>query len=74
MARRIRILLDLNILLDFMSIRKIPIKERPYLTKTLEPAKTGESDPVEDGFANELISKIRAKVLKDRDLHDKVRF
>ena len=56
---------------DFMSIRKIPLKEQPYLDRD-EWRKTAESE--EDPSTTTLQNKMRESLLTDRALHDQVMF
>ena len=56
---------------DFMSIRKIPLKEQPYLDDD-ECYKTTESE--EDPSITTFQNKLREFLLMDRALHDQVMF
>ncbi|KAI0093577.1 DEAD-domain-containing protein [Irpex rosettiformis] len=55
---------------DFMSVRKIPLKERPPLNADGSP-RSGNEDDSEDAEVSQGLSIIRSVVLKDRALHDK---
>jgi len=57
--------------LDFMSIRKIPLKEQRYLEGD-EGYKTSEDE--EDPSTIAFQSKMRAFLLTDRAIHDQVMF
>jgi ATP-dependent RNA helicase DDX55/SPB4 len=54
-----------------MSIRKIPLKERPYLTDDDSVALPEEERP-EDPQVEVLVNKIRETLLMDRGIHDQV--
>ncbi|KAI0818534.1 DEAD-domain-containing protein [Irpex lacteus] len=56
--------------IDFMSVRKIPLKEQPALNPDGSPRLNNEDD-AEDPEIPQTLSKIRSTVLKDRALHDK---
>ncbi|KIJ41309.1 hypothetical protein M422DRAFT_229784 [Sphaerobolus stellatus SS14] len=59
---------------DFLSIRKIPLKERGYLKADLSSlpiAKDGDEERPEDPEVASNLAKIRSKVKQDRDLSDK---
>ena len=56
---------------DFMSVRKIPLKERPAFSKDLSPRNSG--DEGEDPEVSIALSRIRKEMLKDRATYDKVR-
>jgi hypothetical protein len=61
--------------LDFMAVRKIPLKERQYLSEDglpLPPQSLAELR-IEDPSVELFISQIRKAILSDRSLHDKVR-
>ena len=53
--------------LDFLSVRKIPLKER---NKLPPPDSSDKED--NDPEVQILLRKMRDVILKDRDLHDKV--
>ena len=67
-----------------MAVRKIPLKQRPYLTDSAtESNPAGSREPSSDGRTNEskkssdpavrkILALIRKKVLSDRALHDQV--
>lgn len=57
---------------DFMSIRKIPIKERPYFNDDDSMA-LAEERP-EDPQVEVLTNQIRETLLTDRGIHDQVGF
>ena len=57
------------LLLDFLSIRKIPLKEQSRLLP--DDGLSLEEDE-EDPEVEALTNKLRNEVRKDRDLHDKV--
>ena len=71
---------------DFMAVRKIPLKQRPYLTDdttesgSAEPWQTSPGERINDSgnspdpAAQKTLVLIREKVLSDRSLHDKVSF
>jgi ATP-dependent RNA helicase DDX55/SPB4 len=69
-------MLVLFTLLDFMAIRKIPLKEQPYLTETdfLDTLSSSSSGKVEDPCVTSFHQGIRRTLLIDRALHDKVLF
>ena len=54
-----------------MAVRKIPLKEQPYLSNDGSFIKRDE-DAEEDPDVSSILSTIRHKVLTDRALHDKV--
>ena len=56
---------------EFMAVRKIPLKERPRISGDDSSASMGNSN-TEDPEVNSVIEMIREKVLTDRALHDKV--
>lgn len=56
---------------DFLSIRKIPMKERAYLTdahSAITPQDDGEH--LEDSQVQVFLDRIRSKLLTDRAIHD----
>jgi len=60
--------------LDFLAIRKIPLKERQYLSETTNSAvteKETQEDRPEDPAVEHALVKIRSRVLQDRDMFDK---
>lgn len=57
---------------DFMAIRKIPMKRQPYIDDALAPDST--VDRLLDTSVEEFLSQIRAIILSDRGLSEKVRF
>jgi ATP-dependent RNA helicase DDX55/SPB4 len=58
--------------LDFMAVRKIPLKEQPYLYEDGSSNALGLSDKAEDPTVVTFQSRIRKTLLTDRALHDKV--
>ena len=58
---------------EFMSVRKIPLKERPRFAQD-GSAKMDDDMDTEDPEVQTAMQQIRQKVLTDRALHDKVRF
>ncbi|KAG1754064.1 DEAD-domain-containing protein [Suillus paluster] len=54
--------------IDFLSVRKIPIKQHPYIR---EDGSTVLDTDCEDDAVNTFTSKIRRTVMTDRALHDK---
>lgn len=59
---------------DFLAIRKIPLKERQYLSETTNSAvteKETQEDRPEDPAVEHALVKIRSRVLQDRDMFDK---
>lgn len=58
---------------DFMSIRKIPLKEQPYFSEDDSMAVLEEERP-EDPQVEVLTNKIRKTLLTDRGIHDQVCF
>lgn len=75
-----------NVSTDFLAVRKIPLKERPYLVDETESSQViPDPDPSPSGSrvaqdkrlrgcaVEHMLAKIRAVVLEDRDIHDKVR-
>ncbi len=59
---------------DFMSIRKIPLKPHAYILKDLTLASKDDTERIPDHEINDYLSKMRTKVLKDRALNDQVNF
>ena len=70
---------------DFLAVRKIPLKRRPYLMNNGTEPGSGEvrqtsseesintsSKPI-DPAVKKIVTLIRAKVLSDRAIHDQVR-
>lgn len=55
--------------IDFMAVRKIPLKQRPALQ--FDGSSLPDHD-AEDSEVSRALSTIRLVVLKDRALHDKV--
>ncbi|KZW02840.1 DEAD-domain-containing protein [Exidia glandulosa HHB12029] len=55
---------------DFLSVRKIPLRERPYLGVDGKPSPSMDDRP-EDPGAAALEQQIRDLVKQDRDLHDR---
>lgn len=63
--------LQLTSHLDFLAVRKIPLKQRPPFDHLGQPSR--ELDPVEEGVAvSEALDKMRSVLVTDRGLHDKV--
>ena len=68
--------------LDLLAVRKIPLKERPYLTdNATEPTEdweassggtSSDSGKPTDPAVRKILTLIRKKVLSDRALHDQV--
>ena len=56
---------------EFMAVRKIPLKERPRFSGDDSSTSLGNSN-TEDPEVNSVNQTIREKVLTDRALHDKV--
>ncbi|KAG6831605.1 hypothetical protein H0H92_009078 [Tricholoma furcatifolium] len=56
--------------IDFMSVRKIPLKRRAYLTETNLPSTAEDEDRPEDSEVKECFKQIRAELQKDRSIHD----
>ena len=62
--------------LDFLAVRKIPLKEHPYITENQEQqqqqkeAETRSEDPNVTSFLN----KVRIVLKTDRAIHDLVKF
>ena len=65
------LLLNWELSSDFMSVRKIPLKERPAFSKDLSPRNSG--DEGEDPEVSIALSRTRKEMLKDRATYDKVR-
>jgi ATP-dependent RNA helicase DDX55/SPB4 len=59
--------LSLNIFLDFLAIRKIPLKEHPYITQ-----QQGEETRSEDPNITSYLNKVRVILKTDRAIHDLV--
>ena len=59
----------LTLMIDFMAVRKIPLKEQPTLNADGSPRSDTDS---EDPEVSRVVSEIRSIVLKDRALYDKV--
>jgi len=59
---------------DFMSIRKIPLKPHAYILKDLTLASKDDTERIPDHEINDYLSRMRTKVLKDRALNDQVNF
>lgn len=57
--------------LDFMSIRKIPMKEQPYLNAD-DSMNVADDERPEDPQVEVLTNKIRETLLTDRGIHDQV--
>lgn len=55
-----------------MSIRKIPLKERPAFDEDNCPRVDSPGDGTEDPAVSVALGRIRQSALKDRALHDKV--
>ncbi|EIM90127.1 DEAD-domain-containing protein [Stereum hirsutum FP-91666 SS1] len=55
---------------DFLAVRKIPLKQRPYLLDDNSAAPSNDDDRVEDEAVPAYLSKIRELLLSDRALHD----
>ena len=56
---------------EFMAVRKIPLKERPRFSGD-DSSMSIDNSNTEDPEVNSVIETIREKVLTDRALHDKV--
>ncbi|THH20667.1 hypothetical protein EW146_g708 [Bondarzewia mesenterica] len=56
--------------IDFLTVRKIPMRERPYFLEDGTPSEEGEAR-FEDEAVSYFQSKIRSELMKDRALHDK---
>jgi len=63
--------LPLNIFLDFLTIRQIPLKEHPYITENQEQQ---EENRREDSNITSYLNKVRAILETDRAIHDLVAF
>jgi ATP-dependent RNA helicase DDX55/SPB4 len=67
---------DMNVYmsLDFMAIRKIPLKERSYFMDDASAQRSEADGSVqpEDPKVSTLLHQIRRKLLTDRALHDQV--
>ena len=57
-----------------MSVRKIPLKEKPPFTADGVFLLKDDADELDDPEADAVLFKMRQKVLADRALHDKVTF
>lgn len=61
---------------DFMSIRKIPLKQQPYINDTNSEASSStlmeSEDRPEDPAVQSTLVRMRTIALKDRNVHDKV--
>lgn len=58
--------------LDFMTVRKIPIKEHPYLLADGTAATEEERVDSEDAEVPSFLTRIRTTLLSDRAIHDLV--
>jgi len=58
--------------IDFMSIRKIPLKPHAYILKDLSLTSNDDTERSPDNEIDDYLSKIRTKVLTDRALYDQV--
>ncbi|KIK48884.1 hypothetical protein CY34DRAFT_797675 [Suillus luteus UH-Slu-Lm8-n1] len=57
--------------IDFLSVRKIPIRQHPYILADGSKAPDSDCLSTEDGVVNTFMSQIRQTVMTDRALHDK---
>jgi len=58
--------------IDFMSIRKIPLKPHAYILRDLSLTSNDDTERSSDNEIDDYLSKIRSKVLTDRALYDQV--
>jgi len=58
--------------IDFLSVRKIPIREHPYILTDGTATRNVHDSSIEDDIVNTFVSRIRQTVTTDRGLHDKV--
>jgi hypothetical protein len=66
-------LVDKSTLVDFLAVRKIPIRRHPFIQAGGVLATEVSSEPEsEDPAVESFLSQIRETVLTDRALHDKV--
>ncbi|KZT27125.1 DEAD-domain-containing protein [Neolentinus lepideus HHB14362 ss-1] len=56
---------------DFMKVRKIPMKKQAYLTEDGLPAVENDDERPEDPAVDTVLLQIRPTVLRDRALHEK---
>ena len=70
--------------IDFLAVRKIPLRERHYLVDDMESSQASsdlspsgsreaQDERLRGHDVERMLAKIRAVVLQDRDIHDKVR-
>lgn len=59
-----------NSFLDFLAIRKIPLKEHPYITENQKPQE--EETRLEDPNVISYLNRIRTILKTDRAIHDLV--
>lgn len=57
--------------IDFLSVRKIPIRKHPYILADGSKAPETDCPSTEDDVVNTFMSQIRQIVMTDRALHDK---
>ncbi|KAG2088496.1 DEAD-domain-containing protein [Suillus discolor] len=57
--------------IDFLSVRKIPIRQHPYILADGSKAPDTDCPSTEDGVVSTFMSQIRQTVMTDRALHDK---
>ncbi|KAK9760143.1 ATP-dependent rRNA helicase spb4, variant 2 [Basidiobolus ranarum] len=55
---------------DFLQIRKIPLRKYPFLGPDLSPV-TETEEPIEDPENDKLLEEVQAIVASDRDIYDK---
>jgi hypothetical protein len=58
--------------IDFLSVRKIPIRQHPYILADGSKALETDYPSTEDDVVNTFMFQIRQTVMTDRALHDKV--
>lgn len=60
--------------LDFLAVRKIPIKEHPYISEDQQQQHQEEETRSEDPNVSSFINKVRVVLNTDRAIHDLVKF
>lgn len=58
--------------IDFLSVRKIPIRQHPCIPADGSAARDVDYPSTEDDVVNTFLSQIRRTIMTDRALHDKV--
>jgi hypothetical protein len=58
--------------IDFLSVRKIPIRQHSYILEDGSATRDTDGPSTEDHVVNTFLSQIRQTIMTDRALHDKV--